>query len=58
MEKVTLQIDVKNFFVIKKVHNAIPWKYVIENFNGQEIIGTFYQKKIAKANKHSLAFKK
>ena len=29
-------------FVINKVKNTIPWTYVINDLNGQEIIGTFY----------------
>ena len=28
-------------FVIKKVKNAVPWTYVINDLNGEEIIGTF-----------------
>ena len=35
-------------FVIKKVTNIVPWTYVINNLNGEEIIGRFYEKKIAK----------
>ena len=35
-------------FVIKKVKNTIPWTYVINYLNGEEIIGTFYVKRIAK----------
>ena len=31
-------------FVIKKVKNTIPWTYVINDLNGEEIIGTFYVK--------------
>ena len=31
-------------FVIKKVKNTIPWTYVINDLNGEEIIGTFYEK--------------
>ena len=29
-------------FVINKIKNTIPWTYVINDLNGQEIIGTFY----------------
>ena len=32
-------------FVIKKVKNTIPWTYAINDLNGEEIIGTFYEKK-------------
>ena len=31
-------------FVVKKVKNTVPWKYVINDLNGEEIIGTFYEK--------------
>ena len=29
-------------FVIKKVKNTIPWTYIINYLNDEEIIGTFY----------------
>ena len=35
-------------FVIKKVKNTAPWIYVINDLNGEEITGTFYEKRIAK----------
>ena len=35
-------------FVIKKIKNTIPWTYVINDLKGEEIIGTFYEKRIAK----------
>ena len=31
-------------FVIKKVKNTVPCTYVINDLNGEEIIGTFYEK--------------
>ena len=37
-------------FVIKKVKNTVPWTYVISDLNGEEIVGTFYEKKIQKTN--------
>ena len=33
-------------FVIKKVKNTIRWTYVINDLNGEEIIGTFYEKEL------------
>ena len=33
-------------FVIKKVKNAVPWTYVINDLNGEEIIGTCYEKEL------------
>ena len=31
-------------FVIKKVKNTVPWKYVVNDLNGIEIIETFFEK--------------
>ena len=31
-------------FVIKKVQNTVPWTYVINDLNGEQIIKTFYEK--------------
>ena len=28
----------------------MPWTYVISNLNGQEIVGTFYEKELQKSN--------
>ena len=36
-------------FMIKKVKNTVPWKYVISDLNGEDIFGTFYEKQIAKS---------
>ena len=37
-------------FVIKKVKNAVPWTYLINDLNGEEIIGGFYEKELQKTN--------
>ena len=31
-------------FVIKKVKNTVPWTYFISVLQGEEIVGTFYEK--------------
>ena len=31
-------------FVIKEIKNTVPWTYIINDLNGEEIIGTFYEK--------------
>ena len=41
---------VRRNFVIKKVKNTVPWTYVINDLNGEEIVGTFYGKKLQKTN--------
>ena len=33
---------------LKKIRNTVPFRYVINDLNGQEIIGTFYEKKLQK----------
>ena len=37
-------------FVIKEVKNTVPWTYVINDLNGEEIIGAFYEKELQKTN--------
>ena len=36
----------EEIFVIKKIKNTVPWTYVINDLNGEEIIGTFYQNEL------------
>ena len=45
-------------FVIKKVKNAVPWTYVINDLNGEEIIGTFYGKELQKTNQQEYSIEK
>ena len=45
-------------FVIKEVKNTVPWKYVISDLNGQEIIGTFYEKELQKSNQQTFRVEK
>ena len=44
-------------FVIKKVKNTVPWTYVINDFNGEEIFGRFYKKNHKKQMKKNLELK-
>ena len=37
-------------FVISKIKNTVPWTYVINDLNGEETIGTFYEKELQKTN--------
>ena len=41
-------------FVIKKVKNTVPWTYIINEVNGEEIIGTFYRKNCSRLIKKNL----
>ena len=40
----------EEIFVIKKVKNTVPWTYVINDLNDEEITGTFYEKELQKTN--------
>ena len=40
----------EDVFVIKDVKNIVPWTYVINDLNGKEIIGIFYDKELQKTN--------
>ena len=37
-------------FVIKKIKNTVPWTHVINDVNGEEITGTFYEKELQKTD--------
>ena len=37
-------------FVFKKVKNTVPWTYIINDLNGDDVIGTFYEKELQKTN--------
>ena len=45
-------------FIIKKVKNSIPWTYAINDLNGEEIIGTFYEKELQKTNQEEFRIEK
>ena len=45
-------------FVIKKVKNTVPWTYVINDLNGEEITGTFYGKELQKTNQEEFRIEK
>ena len=37
-------------FVVSKIKNTVPWTYIINDLNGEETIGTFYEKELQKTN--------
>ena len=45
-------------FGIKKVKNTVPWTYVINDINGEEITGTFYEKELQKTNQKEFRIEK
>ena len=50
----SLQIDLKKFFELI----TVPWTNVINDLNGEEIIGTFYKEKFQKTNQKVLRTEK
>ena len=45
-------------YSIKKVKNAVPWTYVVNDLNGEEIKGKFYEKELQKTNKKEFRIEK
>ena len=45
-------------FVIKEVKNTVPWTYVINDLNGEEITGTFHEKELQKTNQEEFKIEK
>ena len=48
----------EEIFVIKEIKNTVPWIYVINDLNGKEIIGTFYENELQKTNQKKLRIEK
>ena len=48
----------EDVFVIKKIKNTVPWTYVIDDFNGEEINGTFYEKEFQKIDQQEFRIEK
>ena len=48
----------EEIFVTKKVKNTVPWTYVINDLNGEEIIGTFYEKELQGTNQQEFRIEK
>ena len=45
-------------FDIKKVKNTVPWTYVINDLNGEEITATFYEKELQKTSQEEFRIEK
>ena len=44
--------------MIEKAKNTVPWTYVINDHDGEEIIGTFYEKELQKTNQKEFRIEK
>ena len=48
----------EEIFVVKKIKNTVPWTYLISDLDGEEIIGSFYEKKLQKTNQKEFRVEK
>ena len=45
-------------FIISKIKYTVPWTYVLNDLNGEEIIGTFYEKELQATNQQEFRVEK
>ena len=45
-------------FMIKKVKSTIPWTNIISDLKREEIVGTFYENELQKANQKEIRIEK
>ena len=48
----------EEFFVIKEVKNTFAYTYIINDLNGEKIIGTFYEKELQNTSQEEFRIKK
>ena len=48
----------EEIFIIKKIKNTVPWTYVINDLNSEEIIGAFYQNEFQKTDQKEFRIEK
>ena len=48
----------EEIFMIKEIKNTVPWTYVINDLNDEEIIGTVYEKELEKIDQQELRLEK
>ena len=48
----------EEIFVVKKIKNTVPWTYVISDLNGEEIVGSVYEKELQKTSQKEFRIEK
>ena len=48
----------EEIFIIKKIKNTVPWTYVLNDLNGEKIIGTFYENELQKTMQNKFRIEK
>ena len=45
-------------FIVSKIRNTVSWTYVVNDLNGEEITGIFYEKELQKTNQKEFRIEK
>ena len=45
-------------FVMKEIKNTVPWTYVINDLNNEQITGTFYENELQRTNQEEFRIEK
>ena len=45
-------------FIVNKIKNTVPWTYTINDLNGEQIMGSFYEKELQKTNQNKFRIEK
>ena len=45
-------------FIVSKIKNTVPWRYVINDLNGKETTGTFHEKELQRTNQQEFRIEK
>ena len=48
----------EEIFVINKIQNTVHWTYLINDLNGEEIMGSFYEKELQKTDQKEFRIEK
>ena len=48
----------EEIFIINKIKNTVSWTYVLNDLNGEKIIGTFYEKELQATNQQEFRVEK
>ena len=48
----------EEIFIIKKIKNTVPWTYVVNDLNGEEIAYTFYENELQKTDQKEFRIEK
>ena len=48
----------EEIFIVEKIKNTVPWTNVISDLNGEEIVGSFYEKELQKTNQKEFRIEK